>query len=141
MAPRAAIAKGHVSIQLYVEALHEELLAQGVVCPVRQGHYMSRLLQNPLSKKLLDCISSDMPEVAVAVAAGRAELMQHYAPALVSCADWPDLLAAHRDATNPGRRDGEALRSVTARVTQAWQAANALGCLPSNVDRFCAQVI
>ena len=84
-----AIAKGHVSIQLYVEALHEELLAQGVVCPVRQGHY-------PLRKKLLDCIRGDMPEVAAAVAAGRAELIQHYALALVSCADWPDLLAAQR---------------------------------------------
>ena len=133
-----AIAKGHVSIQLYVEALHEELLAQGVVCPVRQGHYMRRLLKNPLRKKLLDCIRSDMPEVAAAVAAGRAELMQHYAPALVSCADWPDLLAAHREATNPGRRDGEALRAATTRITQAWRAADALGCLPSTANRFCA---
>ena len=33
---------GHVSIQLYVEAMLEELLAQGIVCPVRQGHYMRR---------------------------------------------------------------------------------------------------
>ena len=53
-----AIAKGHVSIQLYVEALHEELLARGVVCFVRQGHYMRRLLKNLLRKKLLDCIRS-----------------------------------------------------------------------------------
>ena len=133
-----ASAKGHVSIQLYVEALHEELLAQGIVCPVRQGYYMRRLLKNPLRKKLLDCIRSDLPEVAAAVAAGRAELMQPYAPALVSCADWPDLLAAHREASNPGRRDGEALRAATTRITQAWRAANALGCLPSNANRVCA---
>ena len=73
-----ANAKGSV-IQLYIEAFHEELLAQGIICPVRQGHYMSQLLKNPLRQKLLDCISSDMPEVAAPVAAGRAVLTQHYA--------------------------------------------------------------
>ena len=64
---------------------------------------MRQLLKNPLRKKLLDCFRSGMPEVAAAADAGRAVLMQHYAPALVSCADWPDLLAAHREATSPGR--------------------------------------
>ena len=133
--------KGHVSIQPYVEALHEELLAQGVVCPraVSQGHYIRLLLKNPLRKILLDCIRSDMPEVAAAVAAGRAELMQHYAPALVTCADWPDLLAAHSEATNQGSSNNEALRAATTRITQAWLATDALGgCLPSNANLFCA---
>ena len=37
--------------------------------------------------------------------------------------------------TNPGRRDGEALRAATTRITRR-RAADVLGCLPSNANRF-----
>ena len=45
-----------------------------------------------------------------------------------SCADWPDLLAAHCEATSQGRRNGEALLAATTFVTHgrrrpAWLPA------------------
>ena len=81
-----------------------------------------------------------MPEAQQAAATGRATLMGHYAAALrmVNCTDWTDLLACHKEATQPRRRGGETLQAATIRAEQAWRASAALGCRPSPANCFCA---
>lgn len=128
---------GRVSVQLWLETIHAELLGLGVRDGAQQGRFMRQLLDNPLREQLVRRIQ-ELPDVDAAVQAGTATLADHYAAALIACADPGDALICHYEASRPQRRAGEKLSDAVARAGMAFRAAAAHGCEPAPAGRFWA---
>jgi hypothetical protein len=68
----------------------------------------------------------------------REATFDHYAAALISCADPDDALASHYAASHPKRRVGEKVSKAVARLERAFCSAAAYGCQPAEAGRFWA---
>ena len=127
---------GPISVQLWLEALKAELEGLFIDKGPDQGRILRQLVEGPLRAKLASKIA-ETPELQQAVQQ-REATFDHYAAALISCADPDDALASHYAASHPKRRAGEKLSEAVARVERAFRSAAAYGCQPADAGRFWA---
>ena len=110
---------GPISVQLWLEALKAELEGLFIDKGPDQGRILRQLVEGPLRAKLASKIA-ETPELQQAVQQ-REATFDHYAAALISCADPDDALASHYAASHPKRR---AVRNFPRRWP-AWSGPSA----------------
>jgi hypothetical protein len=127
---------GPISVQLWLEAPKAELEGLFIDKGPDQGRILRQLVEGLLRAKLASKIA-ETPELQHAVQQ-REATFDHYAAALISCADPDDALASHYAASHTKRRAGEKLSEAVAPLERAFRSAAAHGCQPAEAGRFCA---
>jgi hypothetical protein len=127
---------GPISVQLWLESLKAELEGLFIDKGPDQGRILRQLVEGPLRAKLASKIA-ETPELQQAVQQ-REATFDHYAGALISCADPDDALASHYAASHPKRRAGEKPSEAVARLERAFRSAAAYGCQQAEAGRFWA---